>query len=86
MHWLQFGNISLYSNDKEDVVDGQWLTDLHMNAVQYMLKSQFPYVSGLHSTLICKSGPAEIQILFVNNNHWITVSTKCDGADVIVYD
>lgn len=91
MHWLQFGTLTLYTFDKEDLVNGKWLTDMHINAVQYLLKFRFPHID-LHNTLnICRSGPAkiEIQILHIDENHWITVSTSkhdSDGADVIVYD
>ncbi len=35
---------------KEELLNGEMLSDLNINAVQAILKSQFPSVNGLNST------------------------------------
>ena len=46
-HWLKIGGITLYSTDKKDVLEGKWLSDAHINALQFLLKRQFPSINGL---------------------------------------
>ena len=64
-----------------------------MTAVQLLLKHQFPKIRSLEDTLrqqiapLKSIPPGSLQILLVNSNHWITVSTiKADGTDITVYD
>ena len=88
--WVKIGEVSLYNFDKEDLLEGKWLSDAHMNAVQLLLKVQFPRINGLECTLKATCKPlslGSLQILHVNGDHWITVTTcDCDGADIIVFD
>ena len=59
--------------------------------MQFLLKQQFPAVKGLEDCtfLLCEGNallPGSVQILHVNGNHWLTVSTMDPGFDVTVYD
>ena len=87
--WVKIGEVSLYNFDKEDLLEGKWLSDAHMNAV-LLLKVQFPRINGLECTLKATCKPLSLgplQILHVNGDHWITVTTcDYDGADIIVFD
>ena len=91
--WVQIGAIKLYNIDKEGLHEGKWLSDTHLNALQLLLKLEFPHINGLQNTLtmntaMCKPLPeGSLQILHVNGNHWITVSTSvCNGTDISVLD
>ena len=50
--WLSLNHIDLSVDDKEIVVEGKQLTDKHINYAQAILKKQFDWLSGLHSTLV----------------------------------
>ena len=53
----------------------------------FFLKEQFPQVKGLEDTaLVCKILPGSVQVLHVNANCWITVSTLDSSVDVTIYD
>ena len=59
--------------------------------MQFFLKEQFPLVNGLEDTaLVLKKGnkilPGSVQVLHVNGNHWVTVSTLDSSVDVTIYD
>lgn len=54
-----------------------WLHDKHINASMKLLKKQFPHVHGLidlFSPVVAlrKTVSKHVQILHVDNNHWIT--------------
>ena len=79
--------------------DGRWLSDLHINAVQVLLKQQYPQIGGLQNVVLLQSSKStkpfatsshgSLQVVPVNNNHWIVVSTlNCSTAtaDITVYD
>lgn len=72
--------------------NGIWLNDSIINAAQYLLHRQFPYVKGLANSLCVaskKSAPCPltgtgIQIHNSDNMHWL-VSTVFNG-EITVYD
>ena len=89
--WLRIGGIPLYSTDKQIISDGNWLWGTHLSALQFLLKQQFPVVKGLEDcNFVLREGnvlqPGSVQILHVNGNHWLTISTMDPGFDVTVYD
>ena len=92
--WVKIGRMSLLWNHQHMILKGEWLCDTHMNAVQLLLKSEFPQINGLMNTVgILQKGvklvDGSIQILHVNSNHWITVSTMQSSQtkyDITVYD
>ena len=57
----------------------QMLTDWHINAASMMLQRQFPEVRGLQHTVLGQNlsfrviEPPFVQILHVDNNHWMTI-------------
>ena len=65
-------------------MNGKWLNDLHINAAQQLLKSQFSKYGGFQSTLTQLTTPLKqldkcIQILHVHDNHWAVITTLgCD--------
>ena len=92
--WLKVESIALHDTDKQIILDGKWLWGTHLTAVQLILKSQFLNFNGLKDTsLILSKGNTiiseSIQVLHVNGNHWVTVSTLDSGNsnfDVTLYD
>jgi len=88
------GNISLNQSHKRAILNGEWLWGTHLTAVQILLKQQFPNVNGLINThKVTQKGvtlsSGSVQILHINGNHWITVSTLMstkNDYDVTVYD
>ena len=77
---MKIGGISLHDSDKRIIVDRQWLWGTHLSAVQFLLKRQFPQINGLEDTvLVLHEGntiaPSSVQVLHINGNHWITIST-----------
>uniref|UniRef100_A0A1X7V3B4 Ubiquitin-like protease family profile domain-containing protein n=1 Tax=Amphimedon queenslandica TaxID=400682 RepID=A0A1X7V3B4_AMPQE len=86
---------TLLENDFEDLIMGKRLTQDHIYYAQELLKTQFPTINGLHSTLL-QNKPVtnkedlkdKLQIVHCNGNHWIAASNiKCDAdCDVAIYD
>ena len=91
LEWIRISSIILKKSDKESIIDGRRLTDMHINAAQKILSQQFPSFSGFDSTLkqrcIGKWIDNYIQILFCRGCHWITVSTVgCKEGDINIFD
>ena len=71
----------------------KWLDDVLINLGQSMLQEKFLHIGGLQSVvlaekfaLIPQTGEF-LQVLNVNNNHWVLLSTiGCPPATVNVYD
>ena len=82
--------------NEESIIMGKQLTDLEIDYAQRLLKSQFPHLNGLQSTLFqqkaCLAADQvnknTIQIVFCNNRrHWIVATTvDCNDGEVKVYD
>ena len=49
--WVCLGGMSLQVKDKDIIIQGEKLTDKHMNASQKLLKEQFTLIEGLCTTL-----------------------------------
>jgi len=94
--WLKFGCYVLRRAERDMLCNNGWLTDLYMNAVQVLIKKQFPHIGGLQNTTIIQPkrnnkpfqvGTESLQIIHTSNNHWIVPSTmNCYQADITVYD
>ena len=73
-----------------DIQNGKWLNDIHINAANNLLKSQFPSVSGLHDPKYGQdlsfpnTDSPFVQILHAGN-HWLTVE-GVNSSLVRVYD
>ena len=74
-------------------MEGGWLTESVINAVQTLLKKSFPHVGRLQPTSLGETlgfaiARGEfIQILNISNHHWLTVcNIECSLEHVNVYD
>ena len=70
-----------------------WLDDKIIDLGQAMLKKQHPHIGGLQSVVLGEKlaftlqTEEFVQVLNINNNHWIVISTiGCKQATVNVYD
>ena len=79
--WLSLNKarITLYSSDKEALLRGERLNDIHILFAQTLLRQQFPGVQGLSCTLTQNRLRFDIdkdivQVCHVRNNHWIVIS------------
>ena len=67
------------------LLNGRWLSDLHINAAQQLLQKQFNDYGGLQSTLYQQKKSLRklencIQILHIHENHWAVITTiGCDS-------
>ena len=91
--WLQLGGIVLTCEDKAVLSNGGKLNDKHIYFSQQLLKTQFPGLNGLRSTLLqTKKEPLPtskqvVQIVHSRGDHWVALSTINAVADeVYVYD
>ena len=50
--WLSLNQTDLSINDKKTIVEGEQLTDKHINYAQAILKKQFDWLGGLHSRVL----------------------------------
>ena len=78
--WVKVKDIFLTNYDKDILVNGEKLSDKHINLAQRILKSKFPKISGLRLTLL-QDKPhknptnSELQILHTGGDHWICATT-----------
>ena len=94
--WLKIGSSVLCKAERNMLCNNEWLSDLHINAVQILLKQQFPQIGGLQNTVLLQSrshikpfqsGVRSLQVVHINNNHWVVASTiNCENADITIYD
>lgn len=77
--WVQFNGMVLSQLDKEQLFNGSWLSDRHINYAQSLLKKQFPHIDGWKDTLLVHKKQKKIkqgvQIIHSYGNHWIVAST-----------
>ena len=90
--WMDFGRVKLRMSDKEILLNAEGLlNDKHIKCAQYLVKSKFPNVCGLRSTLqqqkqVAPLEPNSLQIIHLPG-HWIAASTmNLSKEDIIVYD
>ena len=91
LEWIHINSIILKKSDKELILNGKRLSDMHINAAQKILSQQFPSFSGFNSTLkyrcIGKLVSNYIQIFFCRGCHWITASTVgCKEGVINIFD
>lgn len=93
--WITYeGRYSLQENDRLIIQQGGELTDEHINFSQNLIRTQFPLIGGLKSTLLqqksmkgsCTANTIQI-IHCQKRRHWIVASTIwCKPEDVNIYD
>ena len=88
------GRHSLHENERLIIEQGCELNDKHIGFAQSLIKSQFPLIGGLVSTLLqhksvkgsCAANTIQI-IHCEKRKHWIVASTKwCKPGDINIYD
>ena len=92
--WLRVGGIKLTINDRDSITRGERLNDMVINVAQRLLKSQFPKIKGLNSTLLQAKKTYntfennKVQIIHSRGDHWIVAATVGGekGNQVKVYD
>ena len=91
-YWIQ--DLELRQQDKEQLAEGAWLTDKHINASNKLLKQQCPNQNGLEDKLVLankltwRSNTKDfVQIVNLNNLHWVCVANiGCPDNTIDVYD
>ena len=74
--WLHVGGIKLTINDRDSITRGERLNDMVINVAQRLLKSQFPKIKGLNSTLLQAKKTYntfennKVQIIHSRGDHW----------------
>ena len=92
--WVQCGGNILTNYDRKILATGQKLTDQHINFAQTLLRSQFPKLNGLQSTLYQSNAQGfkhndvhTLQVIHSRGDHWIVATTiQCDPGEIRVYD
>ena len=93
--WVRIEGKKLRCVDKEVILKKKWLWGTHLTVVQLLLKKRCPNINGLLDTSVFihkdqEISPGSVQILHVNGNHWITITTPINcidsHCDVVVYD
>jgi len=91
--WVKIAGVSLNEDHKRMLETSEWLDDEVITAAQHLLKDQYPAVGSLQTPTLASKLALEpqtsefVQILNLNNNHWITVSTVgCQPGHINVYD
>ena len=92
--WKNCRGIKLKESHRKTIEAGEWLCDDVVNACQLLMKNQHPSIGGFQSTLLAdvygmdpQPNTEFVQILNVNRNHWIVISTvNCPQSTIDVYD
>ena len=85
--WVKFKDISLSATDQNILEDGGMLTDKHINFAQRLLKHAFPNINGLQLPLLQDKKHKEpttnrVQILHLNNNHWVCAALEENHVNI----
>ncbi len=86
-------DLEIYKSEKKILVEGGWLSDNVITAVQTLLKKYHPLIGGLQPTILTETLNFEVQrgefvqVLNVHSSHWITVSNLfCPPGVINIYD
>ena len=70
-----------------------WLSDMHMEAANVLLRDAFPAVDGIQNPMLQQNmsfsvpGFEFVQFLLVNKNHWLVISNIVEEMDTVcIYD
>ena len=91
--WVEYGGYVLSRKHLQQVVQGKQLCNLHINAFQCLLKTLFPQIAGLQSTLFQDQNPLQlvdsdtltIQIIYTRKSHWATLSIEGSPPNIKFY-
>ena len=79
--WVNIGDYSLTMEERSQLLEDEFQTDRHINAAQVLLADQIPHMHGFQDTtrgqtLSFDRGDPFVQVVNINNNHWITATTS----------
>ena len=91
---LDDAKLTLTEEDKRRIVEGDELTDKHINFAQALIKKQFKNINGLSLTFLFSAyrgamfstGHPTLQIVHTRGSHWIVATTNELCTKVFVYD
>ena len=92
-HWITCGRISLTKKDKQHILGGKELSDMHINAFQSIARRQFPHVGGLYNTLLLdrmlvthdQGCEQSLQIIHIKDRaHWAAL--QFIQSEIFLYD
>lgn len=88
VYWVQ--ELGLRYEERDILNTDEWLSDIHVTAVNKLLKAQFPEQNGLQGTLalseLCRfqSSPVDmVQIVNISRGHWVCVSNVFSSPGVV---
>ena len=91
--WVICNGFRLYNQNKQQLLNGKELNDMHINGACSLIREQYPAIGGLQSTLFQQynhplvQSQNAIQILHIQQNHWAVISTLgCEENGVNFYD
>ena len=90
--WLK--RLVLRDIDKDQLLNGAWLMDRHINAANKLLQKQHPHQNGLQDSIVLASElewesnrTNFVQVINVCEQHWVCASNlRCPENVVEVYD
>ena len=80
---------------RQDIRDGEWLTDTEISMFLEKLKGQFPGINGLEDPILVKNQPYSlpkhevfVRVVISRDNHWVCIvgGQFIEGEDVCLYD
>ena len=90
-HWIKYGDVTLSRKQRQQILNGSELCDMHVNGFQNLVKRLFPHIGGLQNTLLQsknaitnKAGKPILQIIHIRDCHWATLYVH--GDDICLYD
>ncbi len=88
LFWLH--NLGLCPADEFDLMNGEWLTDNHVNAAQKLRKRHHPNQNGLEDPLMLSKWQSKatqfVQIVNLGRAHWVCVSSVNCPPGIVAYD
>ena len=86
-YWVQCGDIVLSKKNKQQILNGSELCNLHVNAFQNLLKGMFPHNGRLINALLQSTytiSATGTPILHTRGSHWATLYVN--DKDIHMYD
>ena len=84
---------NLTVDDEKVLLNGEWLSDILVNAGQKLIQQAHPHVHGLQDVALGHTLAFDVmkgefvQVLHSGKGHWVTVSTiGCQTAEIDVFD
>ena len=78
--WKEQLHCNLTNQDKQDILQGNWLNDNVMSAIMKILQTENSGVSGLQDIVVAQNDGCSlcskkfVQIINIRNNHWVVIT------------